>query len=367
MQDELTHGSDDFVVLTNLGRSALHLSLEALQLPAESAVILPSYACAGVVVPVLRSGLRPAYADVGDDLNLTIDTVQAAWSPDVSAVVVPHLAGVWTRDLPAIVAWARARGIRVIEDAAQAHGLVVDGVAAGRLGDVAIFSSGGGKPIFGPGGGWLTTADAELAARAAKRLGPPEAADVVNERLRRFVDGYVSSPARRGRRQLVGRLRPVTGKEAPSPYAVAPIADIEAALALSVMPRLASLIEARRAHAQLWRASLRDVGGEVLRIAPERDSTAQKLWLSFRGADPGARATEARDLLWSHGVETESLYVPLHLRASFGTDRHTDLARTERLWRGIFSVPVRPTLTARDRRRIGDAASALAHMVQQAS
>ena len=365
-----------FVTPLNLGRAGIQLALEAMGLPSGSGVILPSYACAGVVLPVLQTGLRPVLCDVGDDLNPTLETIRAAYRPGVRAVIVPHLAGVWVADLDRILDWARSESVRIIEDAAHAHGLAVDGRQSGTLGDAAIFSTGLGKPLFGPGGGWLRTADEALTERVNARVLDREPEALVRQRLKSFADGFSASPTQRGRR-LIGAVvsnrrrrsqaTPSPNGHAPAGFIVAEMPDVEAALVGSMLAKLPDLVSARRRHAQLWRAALGDLESETFRMAPERDNSCLKLWLSFRGPTGEARATEARKRLWAHRVETESLYLPLHRRAFAASAMKAGLPTTETLWRGVFSVPVRASLRDSDRERICEAAAALAAFVRRTS
>ena len=364
----LGDGQRTHVRLLNLGRSAIQLALEAMGLPPGAGVIVPSYACAGVVMPVIQAGLRPVLADVGDDLNLTLETIRAAHEPDVGAVVVPHLAGVWVRELDDIVEWARGAGLYVIEDAAHAHGMSVDGVEAGATGDAAIFSSGGGKPVFGPSGGWLAIGDDALAERAAARPAMIEPPAVVRGRLTDFMHRFARPEIQLGRTWLVSRAaaamqRHPTGTsqtDGALSFPIAEIAEVDAALVESMLPRLPGLISSRRENAAVWRNALRPLESGTFRMAPEDRNSHTHLWLSFRGPGAEQRASEARTLLWRHGVETADLYVPLHRRPLVAHVRSRDLPVTEDLWRGIFLVPTRPSLRPADRHRIGDAAEVLA-------
>ena len=368
LQRALAGGHGTHVRLLNLGRSAIQLALEAMGLAPGTGVIIPSYACAGVVMPVIQAGLRPVLADIGNDLNLTLGTVRAAYEPEVGAVVVPHLAGLWVRELHDIVEWARRAGIRVIEDVAHAQGLSVDGVPAGATGDVAIFSSGGGKPLFGPGGGWLASGDDALAERFGKRQAMVEPPELVRARLTDFIDRFGRPEIQRGRKWLFSRAAGMMRRQLPADFAgeaalsfpVAEIADIDAALVSSMLSRLPDLLSSRQTNSALWRKALRPLENASFRMAPEERNSHTHLWLSFRGPAAEAHASEARTLLWRHGVETADLYVPLHRRPILAHVRCRDLSITEDLWRGVFLVPVRPSLRLADRNRTAEAAQALA-------
>jgi perosamine synthetase len=346
---------------TNLGRSALQLALEGLNLPRGSEVVVPAFACAGVVVPVLQAGHRPVFVDVDEELNPSFESVLAADSPDVRAVVLPHFGGLWSRDAEAILDWAEQRGVAVIEDVAQAQGLRRNGRPAGSFGRGAIFSFGGGKVLFGPGGGFLLTRDAELAARAEQRLPPREERSSVDTRLASFCDRFAVPRGRRARRALrelvayrLGRHGPATPPMAdeadPHGFSVHGISGLEAALARAQLRKLDTILAARARHASLWRSRLESVPG--LRLAPGAANVFTKLWVVAERDESGSHATRIRTILHRHGVETETLYVPLHLRREFSSGRAVPLPTTERLWRSVFAIPARPGLDAEDWKRI---------------
>jgi dTDP-4-amino-4,6-dideoxygalactose transaminase len=115
---------------------------------------------------VTYAGATPVAVDPEPDtFNLDPAKLEAAITPRTRAVIPVHLYG-QPADMAAIRAVADEHGLRVIEDAAQAHGARFDGRPAGGLGDCACFSFYPGKNLgcFGDGGA-VTTRDADLAER----------------------------------------------------------------------------------------------------------------------------------------------------------------------------------------------------------
>jgi dTDP-4-amino-4,6-dideoxygalactose transaminase len=112
-------------------------------------------------------GARPVFADVDRDSgNLTAATVERALTPRTRAIIPVHLGG-WPCDLEPIMELAHARGIRVLEDCAQANGASVRGRLAGSIGDASAFSFCQDKIITTGGeGGLLATSDEALWERA---------------------------------------------------------------------------------------------------------------------------------------------------------------------------------------------------------
>jgi len=105
----------------------------------------------------------PVCADVDRDSGtLTAETVQAVLTPRTKAIIPVHLAG-WPCDMDPILKLACERGIKVIEDCAQAHGAKYKGKSVGSFGDVAAWSFCQDKIMSTGGeGGMLTTNDAAL-------------------------------------------------------------------------------------------------------------------------------------------------------------------------------------------------------------
>jgi dTDP-4-amino-4,6-dideoxygalactose transaminase len=116
---------------------------------------------------VAIAGALPVFADV-DPIsgNVTADTITAVLTKRTRAVIVVHLAG-WPCDMDPILELARERGLKVIEDCAQAQGATYKGRPVGSLGDAAAFSFCQDKIMTTGGeGGMLTTNDEKIWERA---------------------------------------------------------------------------------------------------------------------------------------------------------------------------------------------------------
>lgn len=148
------------------GLDALHLILRAYGIGKGDEVIVPSNT-------YIATWLAASYADatpipVEPDLrtyNIDPALIEAAITPRTKAIMVVHLYG-QPADMDPILAIARKHNLKVIEDAAQAHGARYKGKRVGTLGDAAGFSFYPGKNLGAIGdGGAVTTNDAELAQK----------------------------------------------------------------------------------------------------------------------------------------------------------------------------------------------------------
>lgn len=148
------------------GLDALVLSLMAYDIGSGDEVIVPSNTYIATALAVSHVGARVIFVEP-DPLTHNLDPalLEAAITYRTKAVLPVHLYGL-PADMDAINSVARAHGIKVIEDAAQAHGAVYKGKKAGSLGDAAGFSFYPGKNLgaFGDGGA-VTTNDDSVADR----------------------------------------------------------------------------------------------------------------------------------------------------------------------------------------------------------
>ena len=153
------------VALMN-GTVALELALRALGIgPGDEVVVTPRTFIASISC-VVSVGATPVFADVDPvSGNLTAATIEPVLTPKTKAIVCVHLAG-WPCDMDPIMELACARGLRVIEDCAQAHGARYKGRSVGSIGDIGAWSFCQDKIMTTGGeGGMVTTNNAEWWAK----------------------------------------------------------------------------------------------------------------------------------------------------------------------------------------------------------
>jgi len=166
-------GTKHCVALAN-GTAALHLGLLALGVQPGDEVITSPNTFLATAEAVTYCGARPVFVDIAPaSANLDPRLFESAITPSTRAVMPVHLYG-RPADMDAIRALAEPRKIRILEDAAQAHGMRYRGRRAGGLGDAAAFSFYPTKNLGACGeAGALTTDDDHIAnfARAARNHG----------------------------------------------------------------------------------------------------------------------------------------------------------------------------------------------------
>ena len=329
------------VVLCSSGSLAIELALRVCDLQTGDEVIIPSFCCSAVVAPIIAVGATPVLADVGSELNVTAETVDAARTRKTRAVIVPHLYGN-PADIEAIVELGTAHNIMIIDDAAQAVGAMIGDQPAGTCGDMGVISFGPEKVLSGLGGGALL----------AHSGGVLDAA-------RQVVLGYasVSDPLAKLTSTLVGRrwrrwtlpLRRMfpfgaekTPEALPDPYRREHLANLDAAVASSLINSLAENLQARRARVKTYRQLLGNHAAielinhrpgsacltQVMRVVPQR-----------RGDDAASRLIRA---LGDAGYEVRGSYMPIHLLSHFPQCVWDRLPYTEQIWADLIELPCEP-------------------------
>jgi perosamine synthetase len=157
---ELAHG-----VATSNGTVSLHLGLAALGIGEGDEVIVPDFTFAASANSVIHVGARPVLVDVDPDTwCISTDAIERAITPRTRAVMPVHVFG-RPAQMTEIAALAKARGLFVIEDCAEAHGARYDGKPVGSFSDIACFSFYGNKIVTTGEGGICLTDNPDLAAR----------------------------------------------------------------------------------------------------------------------------------------------------------------------------------------------------------
>jgi len=148
------------------GLDALRLALDAMGIGAGDEVIVPSNTYIATWLAVSQSGAIPVPVEpVESTYNLDPGRIDAAITSRTKAILPVHLYG-QPADIDPILALARKHGLRVLEDAAQAHGARYNGKRLGGHGDVVAWSFYPGKNLGALGdAGAITTNDPELAER----------------------------------------------------------------------------------------------------------------------------------------------------------------------------------------------------------
>ena len=289
------------------GLDALTLALLALGVGPGDEVIVPSNTYIATWLAVSRCGASPVPVEpVEATHNLDPDRLRDAISPRTKVILPVHLYG-QPADMDPILALAREHGLRVLEDAAQAHGSRYRGRRIGGHGDAVAWSFYPGKNLgaFGDGGA-VTTDDSEIADRMRVLRNYGSRTKYINE-----VRGFNS------------RLDPV-----------------QAAALRVKLEVLDEWNSRRRGIAAAYLEGLRDCG-LVLPVVPDSVDPA---WHLFVVRHP--RRDRLQQLLAERGVQTLIHYpLPPHQQQAYADIRVGEQPLASRLAAEVLSLPMGPHLS----------------------
>ena len=334
-------------ILCGSGSLALELALRTCHLDQGDEVIIPSFCCSTVVAPILAVGATPVLADVGSELNLTAETVDAARTGRTRAVLVPHLFGN-PANIEEIVELGDANNIVVIDDAAQALGATIDGRRAGTFGDMGVLSFGAEKVCFGLGGGVLVSRSRGVLESAREVvLGHPSAAHT----LARLTSTLV---LRRWRgwtlpfQRMLSRAHEKSPQAPPKVYRCEIMANLNATVARSLIHSLPENLHARRARVDAYHRLLGNESGiELIRHSPGSACLTQVVRIvgKERGEDLAARIIAA---LGEAGYEVQGSYMPIHLLTHITQCVWDRLPYSDLVWPDLIELPCEPSVTFED-------------------
>ena len=303
------------------GTDALVLALRALGIGPGDEVIVPANSFIATAEAVSIVGARPRFADVDSETQLlNAETVVPALTPAVRCIIPVHLFGRTVQMAP-LMDLAHSAGLRVIEDASQAHGARYRGMRVGSIGDAGTFSFYPAKNLGAWGdGGAVVTANAELAERV------------------RLLRSHGERP--RYRHRVIGTT--------------ARLDAIQAAVLSVKLTRLDQENRARGLVAEALREALADSEHLIAPapVAPDCDHVYHQFVVRTRQRDA------VREFLDGEGIATGIHYpIPIHRSEAYAAlADESDVAPCATQLAGeILSLPVSPSLTGEQVERISGA------------
>ena len=295
----------EHVLLTGRGATAIWATIRALDLH-DRAVLLPANTCYVVLWAVLLSGNQPVLVDV-DPLtaNISPQTLDQSGAKAPAVVIPAHMYGL-PAPMDAITAWAAARRVFVIEDAALALGTISDEKPAGAWGDVSIFSFGSGKIVDAGNGGALLTDDAVLAAEIKRVVATlPLWTKRLGQLNRQWLEIYWATHQFESHNERLAEIYPTLF----SIYGAITQYRLPESWASGLRAELLNLdanIARRNDIARLYDRTLSALPTAFLRLLDRQSST---LWRYPLLVSNGQRDT-LLETLWSHGIFTATRWYP---------------------------------------------------------
>ena len=154
-------GNKYSITLTN-GSAALEISLQSLNLKKGDNIIVSPRSFVISASCVLNLGLKPIFADVDSNGNLSIDGIKKTYNKNVKAIIAVHLNGL-SCDLDPILKFVKQKKLFLIEDCSQSHGALYKGKKVGSFGHISTWSFCQDKIISTGGeGGMISTNNKNL-------------------------------------------------------------------------------------------------------------------------------------------------------------------------------------------------------------
>jgi perosamine synthetase len=298
------------------GTVALHLALLALGIGPGDEVIVPTLTYVATANAVVYCGATPVFVDSeADTMNLDPRGVERAITVRTKAVIAVHLYG-HPADMSALQAICAGRGIRIVEDAAEALGAEIGGRVVGSIGDIATFSFFGNKILTTGEGGMVTTVDPELDGYV------------------RLFKGQGQDPARRYWFPVVGYNYRMT--------------NVAAAIGLGQIEHIEQHLEDRRRVSAGYDRLLADIG-DLVQLPVERSGYTNVRWLYTIVLDDSVSVgrDELMERLDADGIESRPVFYPMHHMPPY-YDAAANMPVAERLSRGGISLPTHGHLSDDD-------------------
>lgn len=271
-------------------------------------VIVPANTFIATILAIVEAGLTPVLCEPSlQDYLLDTERMTSLLTERTRAIVPVHLYG-RVCNMRYINEWALENGLKVVEDAAQAHGAMYGGLRVGHLGDAAGFSFYPGKNIGALGdAGCVTTDDEQLAT------------------IVRMIANYGSAE------KYVNQYKGINSRTD----------ELQAAVLSVKLPRLDEDNNRRREIARLYTYG---VDNPLITLPTLPQNLEEHVFYVYPIRCP------ARDLLQQHlrkkGIQTLIHYpIPPHKQEAFSEWNTLRLPVTERIHREILSLPVSPLLS----------------------
>ncbi len=157
-------GQEHGIAVCN-GSVALDAAIVALGIGEGDEVIMPAFTIISCAAAIVRAGAKPVLVDSHPvTWNMDVNQIESKITPKTKAIMVVHIYGLPVDMIP-VMDIAKKHGLKIIEDAAEAHGLTYNGIPCGNFGDISIFSFYPNKHVTTGEGGMIMTNDDQLAER----------------------------------------------------------------------------------------------------------------------------------------------------------------------------------------------------------
>lgn len=303
----------------NSGTDALIIGLRALGIGAGDEVICPAFTFFATAEAVSAVGATPVFVDIEPlSFNLNVNLIESKITAKTKAIIPVHLFGL-AADMDPLLALAKRRGLKVMEDVAQAMGAEYHGKKVGTLGDIGTFSFFPSKNLGGFGdGGLIATNDDKLAESCRMLRAHGSKKKYFNE-----VIGYNSR-----------------------------LDEVQAACLRIKLRYLEKSNQGRREVASRYAEAFKGFSPVV---TPTETAAAKHVYHQYTISVKTGKRDKVQSDLEAQGISTMIYYpVPLH-RLPVYASMKVSLPETEHASTEVISLPIWPQMDAQTQLRVVDA------------
>ena len=300
-----------YAVAVSSGSAALEIAVHSLGIKKGDEVILPTFTIISCVAPLIRIGAIPVLIDA-DPLtwNMDVNQIEEKISSKTKAIMAVHIYGLPV-DMDPLLSLAKRHGLLVIEDAAEAHGLLYKDRICGSLGDVSTFSFYPNKLITTGEGGMVLTDDDRIAEKCRSLR------NLCFQKDKRFIH-----------EELGWNFR---------------MTNIQAALGLAQIERLDEFIKIKRTMGKRYTSLLKNL--EHIQLPLKETEYSENIYWIYGlvlDADISDNADSIMKKLKSCGIGTRPFFWPIHLQPilkKMGLFRNDSFPVAEQIAHKGFYIP----------------------------
>jgi len=264
------------------GTAALEIAIESLGITEGDEVIIPTFTIISCASAIIKLGAIPVLVDSNlETWNMDVSQIESKITSKTKAIMVVHIYGL-TVDMDSVLATAKKHGLKIIEDAAEAHGQTYKGKPCGSFGDVSVFSFYPNKLITTGEGGMILTDDG-----------------IIAEKLRSLRNLCFTAQKRFVHEELGWNMR---------------MTNVQAAIGVAQLERWDESITRKREIGKLYTELLKDIKGIQLPIE-KTDYSNNIYWVyGILLTDQSKTAEQVMKLLADKGIGTRPFFYPMHLQ-----------------------------------------------------
>jgi len=303
-----------FAVAVNSGTSSLEIPLRIFDVRGKT-VLVPANTFFATVAAVIHAGGKPRFVDSDPaTFSVSLKDLQERLTPDTAGVIVVHIAGIVTPEMPAIRDFCKERGLFLLEDAAHAQGSTLHDRFAGTFGDVGSFSFYPTKVITSAEGGMIVSDREDIYQEASIYRDQGKASFLTNLHTRMGYNWRMSEP-----HAIIGH---------------------------SQLRRLEEFIAARNHIARIYDEELKSIAGVAPLPLPQgcRSNYYKYIALLDHSVDRSAVKQLLREQ-YGVALSGEVYETPCHLQPVFEEYRDGDFPVAEDICRRHICLPVYAGMT----------------------